>query len=58
MVLFDLWKCAAQSHIFIRHKSGTVEEYIGTKSEAGARIKSVKATSYPMFKSVIEVELE
>ena len=57
MKLYDLWQVAPQSAIFIRRDHGT-EEYTGWPEEADRIVKSIRATSYEMYKSVIEVELE
>ena len=57
MTLKQIWEVSPQSFIYVR-EGGKVVEYNGD-SEMGRRtIANMKATSYPMFKSVIEVELD
>ena len=57
MTVYELYRKAPQSFVFIRDKDGRVTEYCGERLERG-EIKTVLATSYPMFKHVLEVTLE
>ena len=61
MTLHELWRGSPQSFIYIRKADGSVEEYhghpLGTDEQASSKVVDVKATSYPMFKSVIEVKI-
>lgn len=61
MTLHELWRVSPQSFIFIRNADGSVEEYHGhplaTDKLASSKVANVFATSYPMFKSVLEVRL-
>ena len=56
MTIQDLYNHAPQSFVFIRDKNGRVTEYRGG-TLLDKEIRTVKATSYPMFKSVLEVTL-
>ena len=57
MTIKELAKVSPQCFIFIRTEEG-VKEYKWGDSETGAlEITNVLATSYPMFKNVLEVEV-
>lgn len=58
MKLKELWMVSPQSFIFVRNEDGRVIEYKGTKDLASRTVEKATATSYPMYKSVIEVELK
>lgn len=61
MTLHDLWKVSPQSAIFINFtKHHNREEYNGSLTTGWGlfEVDSVKATSYPMFRSVLEVTLK
>ena len=57
MTLHELWRVSPQCFVFVRQKNGVLEEYGGKKKYADAVVESVLATSYPMFKNVLEVTL-
>lgn len=57
MTLRELWLVSPQCFIFIRRGESCVEEYKGGREESDAQIERVLATSYPMFKNVLEVTL-
>ena len=56
MTIKDLYDHAPQSFVFVRDENGRVEEYRGG-TLLDKEIRTIKATSYPMFKSVLEVTL-
>lgn len=58
MTIKELAKVSPQCFIFIRNNDGSVEEYHWPDSRAGGlEIKNVLATSYPMYKNVLEVKV-
>lgn len=61
MTLYELWKVTPRSFIFIRNTDGSAEEYNGdprgTDELGKSVIVDIVATSYPMFKSVLEVKI-
>lgn len=57
MTLHELWRVSPQCFVFVRQKNGQLKEYAGGKKNADSVVKSILATSYPMFKNTIEVEL-
>ena len=57
MTLYELWMHAPECFVFIR-EGGGVREYIGGKVKADQLVKTVKATSYPNYRHVLEVTLE
>ena len=60
MTLHELWQISPESFVFIEdtHKSETVTEYHGEKYGMRCTVVSVKATSYPMYKSVLQVKIK
>lgn len=56
MSVIDLWRVCPQSHVFIR-VGDEVVEYRGGAAYSQCRVVNVFATSYPMYKSVIEVSI-
>ena len=58
MTLYDLWQISPQSHVFIEKADKTVVQYHGEKYGLMLEIESVKATSYPMYKSVLQVQIK
>lgn len=57
MKLHDLWFVAPQSFVFVRLADGSVMEYRGGANGADLEVVRVKATEYPNYKSVLEVEV-
>lgn len=57
MKLYELWRVSPQSFVFVRLANGSVMEYRGGKNGADLEVSRVKATEYPMYKSVLEVEV-
>ena len=58
MTLRQLWNISPESFVFVKYASGTVCEYHGGKEFGKEKVATVKGTSYPMYKSVLEVTLE
>ena len=57
MTLYELWKVAPQSHVFVRQENGALVGYRGSDGWADIEVASVVATEYPMYRSVLEVRL-
>lgn len=55
MTLYDLWFHAPQCFVFVRKPDGTVQEYTGAQYGKEFKVDNILATSYPMFKHVLEV---
>lgn len=62
MKLAELWLVCPQSHVFIvsinNEGCSPVQEYKGNKALGEAIVTHVYATSYPMYKSVLEVKIQ
>lgn len=62
MTVKELWSVAPQSFVFIAEVDGqptaTMTEYCGGKKYADSRVIDVRATAYPMHKSVLEIKIE
>ena len=57
MTLYELWRVAPTSFVFIRQKNGELKEYVGGKANRDEEVLRVKGTAYPMYKNVLEVTL-
>lgn len=57
MTLKELYTAIPQSFVFVRDADNHVKEYCGGADDSGEEVWEVKATSYPMYESVIEVRL-
>ena len=58
MTLFDLYTVSPQSFVFVRCNSGRLVEYNGGAHGKFVTLKTVKATEYPMYKSVLECTVD
>ena len=61
MRVFDVYLVSPQSHIFIRENKGNdsrVKEYEGGNDYKDRVVSRITATSYPMFPSVLELEIQ
>lgn len=59
MTVHEIWKVNPQGHTFIRRgEDDRVIEYTGNGDYKEGAVLRVKATSYPMYKSVIEITLK
>ena len=61
LTIQELWRVSPQSHIFIRNEDGSVTEYKGFRlsvADSKGEVVNVKATQYPMYRSVLEVTLK
>ncbi len=58
MKLRELWLISPQTHIFIRKKDNTAEEYLGQKSIGKRTVEHVLSKNYPNYGNVIEVILK
>lgn len=58
MTVKELYDASPQSFVFIRRGNGKVYEYEGTKDFANNQVETVKATSYPMFHSILEITIK
>ena len=57
MTLYEIWFVSPQSFTFVKYRDGRVEEYTGSGALDNREVANVRATSYPMFRSVLEVTL-
>lgn len=57
MTLKELYMASPHSFVFIRDADNHVREYFGGVEDKNEEVWEVKATSYPMYESVIEVRL-
>lgn len=58
MSIYELWMVSPQSHIFIKGDDGKVMEYNGGLDNSDMEVDRIVATSYPMYRSVIEVTVK
>lgn len=62
MKLIDLWLTCPQTFVMLVSQNNEacspVKEYKGTKDLAEATVTHIYATSYPMYKSVLEVKIQ
>ena len=60
MTLHELWQISPESHVFVEEHENpeSVTEYHGEKYGMRCKVESVKATSYPMYKSVLQVKIK
>lgn len=62
MTVKELYNASPWSHIFIVRRDETSKEHLGYygggKQYADKKVMRVYATSYPMYKSVLEVEID
>ena len=57
MTLYELWNVAPQSKVCVRQENGALVEYTGGYALSDKEVVFVKATAYPMCRSVLEVKL-
>ena len=57
MTLYDLWCVAPASHVFINNVGGEPVEYTGSGKYTYWYVADVRATSFPMYKSVLLVNI-
>ena len=57
MKLRDLYNVTSESFIFIVGADGKKIRFEGEREYIDKKISHIKATSYPMYSSVLEVEL-
>ena len=57
MTVKDLYDVTSESFIFI-NDGGTMIEFYGQDEYIDRKVTHIKATSYPMYISVLEVEIE
>ena len=58
MTVKELAKVSPQCFIFIRNDDGSVEEYHWPDNKIGVfKVKDILATSYPMYKNVLEIKV-
>lgn len=58
MTLYEIWNVSPQSHVFAVCRRGKPMEYKGENIGKALYVSAIKATEYPMFRSVIEVKAE
>lgn len=59
MTIKELSAVAPRCFVFIRNSDGTVSEFKWGDDVMGAlEVVDIKATNYPMYKGVLEVETE
>lgn len=62
MTVYDVWKVCPQSHVFLVLRDKDSQsffkvEYTGTRKYSNFVVSKLTSKVYPMFKSVIELEL-
>lgn len=63
MTLKELWKVAPQAFFFVvtrddEFRKTSSREYVGAGDDGNREVLRILPTSYPMYKNVLEVELE
>lgn len=59
ITVHDLWLHSPQSFVFVRTRDGHVREYVNETPDLRDKVvENIKATSYSMYKSVLEVRVK
>ena len=58
MTVNDIYNATAESFVFIRDAEGMLMEYYGQSDLAGLKVVKITATRYPMYNSVLELEVK
>lgn len=58
MTVNDIYNTTAESFVFIKDKDGLLMEYYGQSELAGLKVVKITATRYPMYNSVLELEVK
>lgn len=58
MTVNDIYNMTAESFVFIRDTEGMLMEYYGQSDLAGLKVVKITATKYPMYNSVLELEVK
>lgn len=58
MTVNEVYNTTAESFVFIKDKDGLLKEYCGQKELAGLKVVKITATRYPMYNSVLELQVK